>query len=100
MADVLSPKAFSKGTEVVYPYFLASNPDESFQLVCRNLEEGGFPLCLNHNGVTYKIMMMSLSAYNIHKLLNSIKLSIVTKGGTYEIRNMDDYMEGVKLWIC
>lgn len=100
MADVLSPKAFSKGTEAVYPYFLANNPDESFQMVCRNLEEGGFPLCLNYNGNTYKIMEISLSAYNIHKLLNSISLTVVTKGGRYDIKTMEDYMEGVKIWIC
>ena len=97
--EALNPQAFSRETGVTYPYFKAINPDESFQLVCKNLEIGEYPLCLLHKGTMYKIMNISLSAYNIQRLLNSIKLSIVTAGGQYDINSMEDYMEGVKLWI-
>lgn len=95
----LNPKEFSRGTKVEPPYFKASKPDESFQLVCRNLEEGDIPLCLEYKESLYKIQDISISAYNVHKLLNSIELSIVTAGGEFRIKTIEDYMEGVKLWI-
>lgn len=95
----LNPKEFSRTIEVPYPYFKARKPDESFQLVCRNLEAGDIPLCLDYNDTVYKIQDISISAYNIQKLLNSIELSMVTAGGEFRIATIEDYMEGVKLWI-
>ena len=95
----LNPKEFSRSTKVSYPYFKVCKPDESFQLVCRNLEKGDVPLCLDYKDSLYKVQEISISAYNIKKLLDSIELSIVTAGGEFRIETMEDYMEGVKLWI-
>lgn len=99
MSEALNPQAFSKGTTISYPYFLAEKPDESFQLICRNLEEGEYPLCLYYQEKTFKIMSISTSAYNVRKLVNAVKLSIVTAGGKFEIKTVDDYLKGVQLWI-
>lgn len=91
---------FSKGTKVLYPYFKAEDPDEAFQLMCRNLEPGDIPLCLSYKGQLYKIMTISLSAYNVDKLIKVCPLSVVTEAGQYNISSMQDYLEGVHLWTC
>ena len=96
----LNMQEFSKKTTIPYPYFKAENPDEAFQFMLRNLEEGEIPLCLAFNGQLYKVMSISHSAYNINKLLKICKVSVVTETGLFPINTMQEYLEGVQLWIC
>ena len=95
----IDPVSFAKGAVVNPPYFKVTNPDESFQLVCRNLEPGDIPLCLEYKGAVHIIQSISCSAYNVSKLLNSLDVSIVTVAGQFPIKDINDYMEGVPIWI-
>ena len=96
----LNMQDFSKGVTIKYPYFKIENPDESLQLMCMNLEEGEFPLCLDYSNTLYKLMTISKSAYNVDRLLKIGTLSIVTAFGQFEIKTIQDYLEGVSVWIC
>ena len=100
MAEVLNPVEFSRGVAVKYPYFKVSNPDESFQLVCRNLDAGEVPLCLEYKGSVFNIQNISMSAYNVQKLLNSLEVYFVTESGQHKINTINDYLEGALAWTC
>ena len=96
----LNPEQFSKGTAMVYPHFLAKNPDDAFQLMCYNLEKGDIPLYLDYKGKVYEITRISPSAYNIMRLIKVVKLFVETSTDIKEISSVSDYMGGVYKWTC
>lgn len=96
----LNMQDFSKSVKIKFPYFRLENPDESLQLMCRNIEEGDYALCLQYGGTLYKLMTISESAINVDRLLKVGTLYIVTAYGESEIKTIQDYLEGVSVWIC
>ena len=93
---VLDVVGFSKQrAQVTYPYFKILDVNGVTPSVVGMLEEGDIPLAGVYQGKTALLKKVSMSAYNVDKILRTHEgvLYVINEGEEHYIKKIEEYLE-------
>lgn len=87
----------SRRSSEVFPNFLVNNPNDTIPLIVPSLEMGDYQLIIDLNGNRKVIARISLSAYNVDRLIRCTGSLIYRQSSevSHVLLNVEKYLEVV-----